>query len=188
MVVVHVLERLSGSTEPREVLAWCCGRFGSGCWRRARWQGRSSRRCCGGSRSRQGAHFWWWRGCWSFSGWHRCEGISGQCGCCVLALCGGDLHFLDDSSAGGRGFCAPSAGPGRSYGKPLPAATTPHQRVVWLLFDEMSYDQVFVHRFPGLELPNLDKLRGESVDFLRRGAGRVFYGGCDPVDFSRGAH
>ena len=37
--------------------------------------------------------------------------------------------------------------------------------MVWLLFDEMSYDQVFVHRFPGLELPNLDKLRGESVTF-----------------------
>jgi hypothetical protein len=51
------------------------------------------------------------------------------------------------------------------FQKPLPVATTPHPRVVWLLFDEMSYDQVFVHRFPGLELPNLDKLRGESVTF-----------------------
>jgi hypothetical protein len=51
------------------------------------------------------------------------------------------------------------------FQKPLPATTAPHPRVVWLLFDEMSYDQVFVHRFPGLELPNLDKLRGESVTF-----------------------
>ncbi len=51
------------------------------------------------------------------------------------------------------------------FKKPLPAATAPHPRVIWLLFDEMSYDQVFVHRYPGLELPNLDKLRGESVTF-----------------------
>ncbi len=51
------------------------------------------------------------------------------------------------------------------FRRPLPAAAVPHPRVVWLLFDEMSYDQVFVHRFPGLELPNLDKLRGESVTF-----------------------
>jgi hypothetical protein len=51
------------------------------------------------------------------------------------------------------------------FRKPLPATTAPHPRVVWLLFDEMSYDQVFVHRVPDLELPNLDKLRGESVTF-----------------------
>lgn len=49
--------------------------------------------------------------------------------------------------------------------KPLPVAAAPHRRIVWLLFDEMSYDQVFVHRWPGLELPNLDKLRAESVTF-----------------------
>jgi hypothetical protein len=38
-------------------------------------------------------------------------------------------------------------------------------RIVWLLFDEMSYDQAFDHRWPGLELPNLDRLRGEGVTF-----------------------
>ncbi len=51
------------------------------------------------------------------------------------------------------------------FQKPLPAKATPHQRIVWLLFDEMSYDQVFVHRWQGLELPNLDRLRAESVTF-----------------------
>lgn len=50
------------------------------------------------------------------------------------------------------------------FRKPVPAAA-PHARIVWLLFDEMSYDQVFDHRWPGLELPNLDKMRGESVTF-----------------------
>ncbi len=51
------------------------------------------------------------------------------------------------------------------FRKPLPAQTAPHARIVWLLFDEMSYDQVFVHRWPGLELPNLDRFRTQSVTF-----------------------
>ena len=51
-----------------------------------------------------------------------------------------------------------------AFSKPVPAAA-PHARIVWLLFDEMSYDQVFDHRWPGLDLPNLDKLRGQSVTF-----------------------
>ena len=44
-------------------------------------------------------------------------------------------------------------------------ASTQHQRVVWLLFDEMSYNQAFDHRWPGLQLPHFDRLRGESVTF-----------------------
>lgn len=51
------------------------------------------------------------------------------------------------------------------FHKPLPASAVPHRRIVWLLFDEMSYDQVFDHRWPGLELPNLDRLRAQSVTF-----------------------
>ncbi|HEX3941942.1 MAG TPA: sulfatase-like hydrolase/transferase [Acidobacteriaceae bacterium] len=38
-------------------------------------------------------------------------------------------------------------------------------RVVWLLFDELSYDQTFDHRFPGLALPSFDRFKGESVLF-----------------------
>lgn len=50
------------------------------------------------------------------------------------------------------------------FRKPLPPAA-PHRRIVWLLFDEMSYDQTFVHRWPGLALPNLDALHAQSVTF-----------------------
>jgi hypothetical protein len=50
------------------------------------------------------------------------------------------------------------------FRKPLPPAA-PHRRIVWLLFDEMSYDQTFVHRWPGLDLPNLDALHAQSVTF-----------------------
>jgi hypothetical protein len=38
-------------------------------------------------------------------------------------------------------------------------------RIVWLLFDELSYNQAFDHRSPGLAMPVFDKLKGESVSF-----------------------
>jgi Sulfatase len=38
-------------------------------------------------------------------------------------------------------------------------------RIVWLLFDELSYDQTFDHRFPGLSMPAFDRLKSESVSF-----------------------
>lgn len=38
-------------------------------------------------------------------------------------------------------------------------------RVVWILLDELSYDQIFEHRYPGLELPNFDAFRKSSTLF-----------------------
>src|SRR5262249_29708104 len=38
-------------------------------------------------------------------------------------------------------------------------------RIVWLVFDELSYDQTFEHRFPGLAMPAFDKFRSASVVF-----------------------
>ena len=38
-------------------------------------------------------------------------------------------------------------------------------RVVWILLDELSYDQTFEHRQPGLSLPNLDALHAASTSF-----------------------
>ncbi len=38
-------------------------------------------------------------------------------------------------------------------------------RVVWILFDELSYQQVFGSRYPNLELPNFDDLRKSSTLF-----------------------
>ena len=52
-----------------------------------------------------------------------------------------------------------------AFTKPLIAQATPHRRVVWVLFDEMSYDQLFDHRWPGLQMPNFDRLRSDSVNF-----------------------
>jgi hypothetical protein len=40
-----------------------------------------------------------------------------------------------------------------------------HPLLVWVVFDELSYDQVFEHREHGLELPNFDALRNESTVF-----------------------
>ena len=40
-----------------------------------------------------------------------------------------------------------------------------HPRMVWIVLDELSYDQVFAHRAEGLALPNFDELRSESTVF-----------------------
>jgi hypothetical protein len=40
-----------------------------------------------------------------------------------------------------------------------------HPRMVWIVFDELSYDQVFEHRAHGLALPSFDALRNESTVF-----------------------
>ncbi len=52
----------------------------------------------------------------------------------------------------------------------LPAAKSAsdnHTRVVWILFDELSYQQVFGDRFPNLQLPNFDTLRASSTVFTQ---------------------
>jgi Sulfatase len=52
-------------------------------------------------------------------------------------------------------------------GPPIVPGVAPvgRKRIVWLLFDELSYDQAFEHRFPGVAMPVFDKLKSESVSF-----------------------
>lgn len=45
---------------------------------------------------------------------------------------------------------------------PINASGGP-RRIVWILFDELSYQQVFGHRYSGLRLPNFDELRKSST-------------------------
>jgi hypothetical protein len=40
-----------------------------------------------------------------------------------------------------------------------------HPKIVWIIFDELSYDQVFEHRAKDLPLPNFDALRHQSTLF-----------------------
>ena len=47
----------------------------------------------------------------------------------------------------------------------------PDQRVVWILFDELSYDLVFDHKPAGIAVPNFEKLRAASIS----------YGNLEPV-------
>jgi hypothetical protein len=47
------------------------------------------------------------------------------------------------------------------------AAGLPHHRVIWVLMDEMSQDQVFDHRYPGLQLPAIDALAQTSTVFTQ---------------------
>jgi hypothetical protein len=45
------------------------------------------------------------------------------------------------------------------------ASTQPLQRIVWLLLDELSYQQLYERRFSGLELPAFDRLAAQSTVF-----------------------
>jgi hypothetical protein len=40
-------------------------------------------------------------------------------------------------------------------------------RIIWILFDELSYAQVYEHRLPGLKLPAFDALAAEATVFTR---------------------
>lgn len=50
-------------------------------------------------------------------------------------------------------------------GATQPAASAIHRRVIWILFDELSYQQVFGQRYAGLQLANFDRLRQSSTLF-----------------------
>jgi hypothetical protein len=45
----------------------------------------------------------------------------------------------------------------------LPGASG--NRIIWLMFDELSYDQTFDHPQPGISLPTFDRLRDQSFNF-----------------------
>lgn len=43
--------------------------------------------------------------------------------------------------------------------------SSPKGRVIWILLDELSYDQVYEHRQADVELPHFDELKSDSVVF-----------------------
>lgn len=51
----------------------------------------------------------------------------------------------------------------QAFAKPI--APPPPQRIVWILLDEASYDQIFDHRYPGLSLPSFDRFAAQSTAF-----------------------
>ena len=44
---------------------------------------------------------------------------------------------------------------------------TAHTRIIWLILDELSYRQVYEHRYPGLSLPAFDRLATQSTLFTQ---------------------
>lgn len=48
---------------------------------------------------------------------------------------------------------------------PIPSLGGPSRRIVWILFDELSYNQTFDKPAAGLNLPNFDRLRAQGVSF-----------------------
>lgn len=52
-----------------------------------------------------------------------------------------------------------------AFTRPIVSDGQPHVRIVWILFDELSYDQLYEHRQSDLAMPNFDQLRSRSVVF-----------------------
>ena len=52
-----------------------------------------------------------------------------------------------------------------SLHQPQNPAPAPSHRIIWIIFDELSQDQVYAHRFPGLQLPAFDSLAASSTEF-----------------------
>ncbi len=52
-----------------------------------------------------------------------------------------------------------------TFVRPVTQAKLPERRIIWLLFDELSQDQVIDHRQPDIQLPSLDSFRSESIMF-----------------------
>ena len=48
---------------------------------------------------------------------------------------------------------------------PAPTVNVSNRRIIWILFDELSYDQAFDHQAAGMKLPNFGRLRTDSVSF-----------------------
>ena len=44
-------------------------------------------------------------------------------------------------------------------------ASAHHNRILWIVLDELSYRQIYEHRYPGLNLPSFDRLAAVSTVF-----------------------
>ena len=47
------------------------------------------------------------------------------------------------------------------------AASVNHGRILWIVLDELSYRQIYEHRYPGLKLPAFDRLAAVATVFTR---------------------
>jgi hypothetical protein len=63
------------------------------------------------------------------------------------------------------GWQARNLNPAPTLHKAQLASPPPHPRIVWLLLDELSHQQIYERRFPGLELPAFDRLAAQSTMF-----------------------
>jgi len=71
---------------------------------------------------------------------------------------GWEARHLNDPATGSASSFAP---------RPLTPGKNPHSLVLWIVFDELSQDQLFDSRAPDLKLPNFDSFAGQSTVFTQ---------------------
>jgi hypothetical protein len=80
-----------------------------------------------------------------------------------LAIFGGSIFWiLPQLVFTGERTRAPAP---NTFTKPVHKSSISSARVVWILLDELSYDQVFDHPQADIKLSHFDKIRDESVSF-----------------------
>lgn len=77
------------------------------------------------------------------------------CGCCVLWM-------LPDLAITAIRTHPPTV---YAFNRQVPNPRASQPRIVWVLLDELSYDQVYEHRQRDVKLPHFDELKRESVVF-----------------------
>ncbi len=81
----------------------------------------------------------------------RYIGVGGALLLCQLAWLGWQARSLNDRS--------------RMHHSVKVAAGSEHPRIFWVVFDELSYQQVYERRYEGLQLPAFDALAADSTVF-----------------------
>lgn len=102
-----------------------------------------------------GVALWFWRRVWYRGAVKMFRGGLALLGICIVWMLPQLIHMAAHAEPHDV----------RQFARAVPAASLPQRRVIWILFDELSQDQTFDHRQPGMELPQLDKFRSQSVMF-----------------------
>ena len=64
-----------------------------------------------------------------------------------------------------NGWQARNLNPAPTLHRAQSFTTSPHPRIIWIVLDELSHQQLYERRFPGLELPTFDQLAAQSTVF-----------------------
>jgi hypothetical protein len=97
-----------------------------------------------------------------FSKWY--EGVFEFAGTVLMFVALSGTFFLVEFAL--SWWAAPKATQSM-HAQRIAATSDPKPRIIWIILDELSYQQVYERRYPGLQLPAFDALAGDATVFTR---------------------